>query len=49
MAICAAMALKIIGTRKAIGLLEEGSRSTSKAVRDACAKAIEELKQRGTF
>ncbi len=47
MALCAAIALKSIGTQKAIELLEEGSRSMNKVVRDACAKAIEELKRGG--
>jgi HEAT repeat protein len=47
MALCAAIALKSIGTPRAIELLEEGSRSMNKVVRDACAKAIEEQKQGG--
>lgn len=48
MALCAVIALKSIGTQKAIELLQEGSRSMNKVVRDACAKAIEELKRGGT-
>jgi HEAT repeat protein len=48
MVLCAAVALKVIGTQKAVDLLEEGRRSTNKGVRDACAKAIEELKRGGT-
>jgi len=48
MALCAVIALKSIRTQKAIELLQEGSRSMNKVVRDACAKAIEELKRGGT-
>jgi len=44
-ALCAANALKVIGTQKAVDVLEEGRRSTSKDVRDACVKAVEELKR----
>jgi HEAT repeats len=47
MALCAVIALKSIKTQKAIELLEEGSRSMNKVVRDACAKAIEEMKLGG--
>lgn len=47
MALCAAIALKSIGTQKAIQLLEEGSHSMNKVVREACTKAIEELKRGG--
>jgi HEAT repeat protein len=47
MAICAVGALKSIRTQKAIKLLEEGSRSMNKVVRDACTKAIGELMQGG--
>ena len=45
MAISAVLALKSIGTPKAVELLQEGSRSKNKVVREACMKAIEQLKR----
>jgi len=48
MAICAVSALKSIRSQEVIKLLEEGSRSTHKVVRDACTKAVGELRVGGS-
>lgn len=45
MGICAALALRRIGSRRAIAVLEEGSTLGDKAIRGACATALEEMRE----